>query len=240
MSQEFHPKVIVTANPSKIQSGQMINISAFIFDSFSGQPMPFTNIYMQILDENGVEAWPLSTIEKDSDKINKLISTSEMNPGKYTVRISPSRKLHPLGATEFEIQSTKVLPAIIPLIPLIIIATPSSVSREKIQDEFVEPGAIPVDKIVWLIYRTEKDQRVCPICRPDEGRLFRPDDPDLIKIPRHINCRCNYDVITERQVAERFRDEMNAMILEENAMRAYEIVQVVEVSQKGLKQLEGL
>ncbi len=238
MSQvEFHPKIIVTANPAKIQQGQMINISSFIFDSFSGQPMPFDKIYMQIIDEAGIETWPLSTIEENNDKINKLISTSEMKPGKYTVRITPSRKLHPLGATQFEIEK-KGISIIIPLIPLALIAVPSSISREKIQSEFIEPGAVPVDKIAWLVYRTERDSRVCPICLPDEGKLFRPDDTDLPKIPRHINCRCNFDVITERMVQERFRDEMNAMILEENAMRAYEITQIVEVSQKGLKQME--
>ena len=76
MSLEFKPKIIVSINPEKVSRGQMLAIQAQIIDQFTGSPMPFERIYMQIVDEKGVEIWPVSTMEENSFTINKLISTS--------------------------------------------------------------------------------------------------------------------------------------------------------------------
>jgi len=239
---EVHPKVTVSVNPEKIIQGQMIQINAQINDTFSGQPIKYTRIYMQILDETGVEVWPLSTIAINDDHINKLISTTELEPGKYTVRISPSRKLHPMGARSFEIEKTS-RGIIVPLIPLILLAPATAITVDKIKKEFVEPGAVPSDKIAFLVYKTERDSRVCPICRPHEGKVFRPDDPNIIKIgppelgqDTHYGCRCHYDIITESMVIRKFYQGM--LELRDQALQAYVIVQVVKASQKGLKQLQ--
>ena len=234
---EVHPKVTVSVNPVKIIQGQMIQINAQINDTFSGQPMKFDRIYMQILDEKGVEVWPLSTIAMDVDHFNKLISTTELEPGKYTIRISPSRKLHPMGATTFEIEKTS-RGIIVPLIPAILLAPAILITTEKIKREFLEPDTVDSGKIAFLVYKTERDSRVCEICRPHEGKVFRPDDPNLIAIPRHINCRCNYDIITQGMVIRKFYQGM--LELREQALQAYEIVQISNISQKGLKQLEAM
>ncbi len=221
---EFKPKVRVSVNPLKVAKGQMININAQIYDVFSGQPMSFNKIYMQIIDSKGVEVWPLSIIETNADSMVKLISTSDLSAGIYTVRISPSYKLTPHGAMQFEVETTSS-PFLVPLIPLVLIAFPTSISMDKIRDEFVEPTD-PTIKIALLIYRTERDQRVCPICLPFEGKSFRPDDPTLPRIPQHINCRCNYDIITEAQVIQRFYE---GMVWQERAMQAYEAVKLVNM-----------
>ena len=240
---EVHPKVTVSVNPLKIIQGQMIQINSQINDTLSGQPMKFDRIYMQIIDEKGVEVWPLSTIAMDADHFNKLISTIELEPGKYTIRISPSRKLHPMGATSFEIEKTK-RGIIVPLIPLFLIAPATAITVDKIKKEFVEPG-VDSGKIAFLAYKTERDSRVCPICRPHEGKVFRPDDPNLIKIgppqfggETHYGCRCHYDIITQGMVIRKFYQGM--IELREQALEAYEIVQVSKASQKGLKQLEAI
>jgi len=51
-----------------------------------------------------------------------------------------------------------------------------------------------------LIYRTKKDGRVDDlICLPDEGKVWRKDDPTRPVIPRdrHPGCRCEWeDAIT--------------------------------------------
>ncbi len=244
MALELKPKITVSVNPNKIIQGQMVNISAYITDVFSGKPMSFDRIYLQILDEKGIEVWPLSTIAINDDHFNKLISTTELEPGKFTVRISPSRKLHPMGARSFEIEKTS-RGIIVPLIPLILLAPATVITTEKIKREFLEPDTVDSEKIAFLAYKTERDSRVCPICRPHEGKVFRPDDPNIIKIgspdfggDTHYGCRCHYDVITQGMVIRKFYQGM--LELREQALQAYEIVQVVKVSQKGLKQLEAM
>lgn len=222
MSQEFLPIINVIASPTKVSRGQMISINASIVEKTTLKPMVFDTIYMEILDSKGVVVWPLSTIEKNSSTISKLISTAEMKRGKYTVRITPSKYRTPIGVARFEIEDTDM--TLIPLIPLALLAIPSSSSREKIEKEFVEPPVIP--KIAWLIYRTEKDSKVCEICRPHEGKVFRPDDPKLIRISppelggdTHYRCRCHYDIITQEQERRRLNAEYELQA--EQAYNAY-------------------
>ncbi len=133
-----------------------------------------------------------------------------------------------------------------PLIPLILLAPATAITVEKIKKEFVEPDSVDSAKIAFLAYKTERDSRVCPICRPHEGKVFRPDDSAIIKIgppefggDTHYGCRCHYDIITQGMVIRKFYQGM----LEQRdqalqAYQAYEIVQVVKASQKGLKQLQ--
>lgn len=212
----------------------MLAIQAQIIDQFTGSPMPFERIYMQIVDEKGTEIWPVSTMEENSFTINKLISTSEMKPGKYLVRISMSKKFSPIGFAEFEIEGGIPL-AIIPLIPAVILATTSSTRKEKVEKEFVGPDTPP--QITWLVYQTEKDARVCHICRPDQGKFFRPDDPQLIRIPRHPNCRCHYDFITQEMEYAQLQSYSAAQ--REHAYQAYEIAQAFWAAEKGLIQMVG-
>lgn len=239
MSQEIKIKIDVFATPDKITQGQMFSIQAVIYDTITGAPMLFDKIYMQILDEKGTEIWPVSTVAEGAERIDKLISTSEMDPGKYLVRVSPSRKMRPMGAAQFEIDST--LSPVVPLIPPILLAITSSSTKEKIEKEFLGPKNPP--KINWLIYQTEKDSRVCPVCLPHDGKVFRPDDPSLIRIgpeqlggDTHYRCRCHYDFITEemerRQMDAAFEEELRE--LEE----IYEIYQVSMVGQKAFNQLK--
>ena len=233
MSVEFKPKILVAINPQKVTRGQMIAIQAQIFDQFTNSPMPFEHIYMQIVDDKGVEVWPVSTMEINSFTMNKLISTSEMDPGKYLVRVSFSKKFSPIGVAGFEIERGLPL-AVIPLIPPLILATTSSSRREKIEKEFVGPDTPP--QITWLVFQTEKDARVCHLCRPNQGKVFRPDDPQLIRIPIHPNCRCHYDFITEEQELATLHSYSAAQ--REYAYQAYTIAQVYWAAEKGLIQME--
>lgn len=143
--------------------------------------------------------WPVSTVEENSSTISKLISTSEMKSGKYTVRVSPSRKLRPIGEGIFEIDN-RLIPAafLIPgalLIPQLLLSRSDDTKQEKVESDIVEPEKPPV-VIAWLIYTTEKDTKVCKYCAPHEGERYRADDPELPKIPIHPRCRCHYDIIS--------------------------------------------
>jgi len=45
---------------------------------------------------------------------------------------------------------------------------------------------------IRLEFTTRKDERVCPICSPLDGKQFTFDDPSKPDIPVHHNCRCRY------------------------------------------------
>lgn len=208
MSEEYHPEVIVTITPNKVSKGQFIAIQGVIQDRYTKVPLSYDNIYLDIIDEDGVEAWPLSTVELDSASISKLISTSELKEGKtYTVRVSPSRKLSPSGSAQFHIDRDLIpLALLVPgamLIPHLLTSYTDSTVKEKDESHVIISDPIPL-KIAWLIYKTQLDTKVCKICEPNEGLRFRPDDPDLIKIPEdtHPRCRCHYNIISEQEEQE--------------------------------------
>jgi len=233
----YKPKVDVSVYPNKVVEGQMLSIQASIYDDISKKPMKFDKFYMQILDDKGLEVWPLSTIQKNSARMDKLISTSELKPGKYLVRVSPSRNLSPIGAAQFEIEAKTF--SIVPLIPLALLAIPRSSVADKVEHEIVEPKFPP--KIAWMIYQTEKDGRVCKICRPHQGKRFRPFDPELIVIgpeelggATHYRCRCHYDYVTVEQVErlQQFNAQREAKII-----KVAQIAKVYWAAQKALKPL---
>ena len=205
---DYHPEVIVTITPNKVHKGQFIAIQGIIQDRYTKVPMTFDNIYLDIIDEDGIEAWPLSTVELESASISKLISTSELKEGKtYTVRVSPSRKLSPSGSAQFHIDRDLIpLALLVPgsmLIPHLLLSKPSDTVKEKDESHVIGPDYPPI-KIAWLIYKTQLDTKVCKICEPNEGLRFRPDDPNLIKIPEDTRprCRCHYNIISEAEEQE--------------------------------------
>ena len=290
-------KVRMSVNPSKIKRGQMLQVSAEMYDSLTGRPVVFKRIYMQIIDSVGVEFWPLSTIKENSSQVNKLISTAEMKGGKYTIRISPSRKLSPQAAFVIEVEADGV-DALLPLIPLALLARPSGIKKDKIEKEFAQPkDPLPTTetekkekereetrkepepkddrhredydddlkikeeeeeeedkvapKIAWLIYATEKDGKVCDICKPHEGKLFLPHDPELIRIgppqygmDTHFNCRCHYDIVTDAQIKKAFFGSVFAAAAaakyaaqRQKLAYIYDVYQAAKIGQQALLQL---
>lgn len=56
-----------------------------------------------------------------------------------------------------------------------------------------------VDEVDYLIWRTKRDERVCPICRPLDGEVSDEKGrfgPDLLSPPAHIRCRCEVQTIS--------------------------------------------
>lgn len=238
MSQVFMPRVDVVTTPNRVKRGQMIAVQALISDSKTGMFMPFDKIYMQILDEKGIEIWPLSTIAEGTERINKLISTSQMKPGKYLIRISPSKKLRPMGVSYFHIESS-MLDMAVPLIPPVLLAVTSSTKKEKITADFFSPTT--AINITWALYQTEKDSRVCPICLNYAGRIYRPDDPTMPRIgpeelggDTHWGCRCHYDFITREMEMQ----QLNAQY--EEMKEIFEVAQVAMVAQQVFNQKRSI
>lgn len=241
----FKPKVIVTVNPPKIIEGQMLSVHATIIDEHTNRPMLFDKFYMQIIDSQGLEVWPLSTIQKNSSKFDKLISTSELKAGKYLIRVSPSKSLRPIGAAQFIIEKSDN--PLVPLIPLVLLAVPYSKLAKKVESDFL--GPIEPPKIAILIYKTEMDSRVCIICRghranhspglpPSQYIPFSPEQP-VIGPPElggdsHFKCRCNFDYITVQQLEKRQRA---TKIYQAKIIKAAQIANVYWNSQKALNPL---
>lgn len=208
MSEELHPEVIVTITPNKVSKGQMISIQAYIQDRYTTVPIEYPTIYMEILDEDGVPVWPISAIELESSTISKLISTAELKAGKdYTVRVSPDKSLSPSGTAFFHIDSD--------VIPAALLVPGAMLIPHVLLPDVVQPET-PF-KIGWLIYRTQLDSKVCKYCSPLEGNRYRPTDPDLPLIPRHINCRCHYDVISLAEEEELYQAMYQFYYLAEKA-----------------------
>ena len=241
MARQVAPAISVTITPETVSKGQMISISANIFDRFTGQPMPFDIIYMEIINDKGIPVWPLSTVELGSSTINKLISTAELEEGQeYLVRVSPSRKLSPIGEGKFSIDRNVLAPALLLSAPLLIpsklLSTEDSSRLEKVQAPYILPQDKLGQKIAWLVYQTEKDHRVCNKCAPHQGEMYRPTDPNLPIIPRHPHCRCHYDIITfEEEMQIKQAAYMHKQMQAREAYQAYLAASAFWKSQKHFK-----
>lgn len=184
MSLSRKTRVTVHVAPNTVDAGQMIQISASVTTPF-GAPVITSVLYMEIIDSKGRVYWPLSPIARNANGFSKLISTREMKSNtRYQVRVGINKSLSPQGWAFFK-TSKKKLPLVI--IPALILPT------ILIPKKALDP--------VWLIYRTELDAKVCPICKPHEGKKFRPKDSDIIRIgppqlggETHYGCRCHYDM----------------------------------------------
>ena len=60
----------------------------------------------------------------------------------------------------------------------------STLSTNKIKGTFTDLETIRVE------FTTRKDEKVCPICSPLDGKQYNFDDPSKPEIPQHHNCRC--------------------------------------------------
>ena len=135
-----------------------------------------------------------------------------------------------MGASTFTIEKSPAL-GVVPLIPAAILALPTALIVDKMSKDYVQPKD---QQILFLVYETEKDTRVCPICLPHQGKGFLPDDPDLIKIgppqlggDTHYGCRCHYEAITRKQIQETVLSSAYEAHL---ALEAYQIALVVKAA----------
>lgn len=204
----------LVTQPEIIQKGQMLSVSVAITNPM-GLSVTVPKVYMEILDSKGIVVWPLSVIAKNTSGFTRLISTAELETNtRYTVRTALNPKLVKQSYSFFK-TTKSIIPGL--LVPLTLLS-PTLFPQTLIPET--------PDKPIYLVYTTELDQRVCPICKNFEGRTFSPDDPDLIRIgppelggKTHYGCRCVY---TPENV-------LNAALLKAKTMRA-KILTVVAVT----------
>lgn len=203
----------LVTQPAVIQKGQMLEVSVAITSPL-GLSVTVPRVYMEILDSKGVVVWPLSVIAKNTSGFTRLISTAELETNtRYTVRTALNPKLVKQAFSFFK-TTKSIIPGL--LLPLTLLS-PTLFPQTLIPETPEKP--------IYLVYTTELDQRVCPICINFEGRTFAPDDPDLIRIgppelggKTHYGCRCVY---TPENV-------LNAALLKAKTLRA-SILAVVAV-----------
>lgn len=227
----MRPKLVVQTTPDKIVRGQMMAIQAYIFDPETGLPIIYNRIYMQIIDKKGVEVWPLSTIAENTDRLNKLISTSQLEDGMYQLRVSISKKLSPMAYSFFEVEKKPIGLEFLPLIPAVLLGYKTDRKSSKVDSPILEPEPTLV-KIVRMFYQTEIDGRVCPICISHREVSFAKGgwDPHDVNIPvigpeelggdTHWGCRCHYDITTDFALHAQLTAEL------QEAHQVYEVAQV--------------
>jgi len=210
----IRPIIVVEAIPTSVDRGQTIALSARLFDKLTMQPQEVSRIYMTITSQqDGHIVWPLEVIRKNASGFDIMIGTEEMKDGHdYLVRVSNNWNLSPSSATQFMVKKkSTVLPIVLlPLIPLIL----------------------PIDfrrKVEQYIFRTQMDQRVCPICKPFENRVYNPGDANIPTIPLHINCRCTMDVIyaDPEQITEDMRNVAQAAVTVAKTKAARQAISVI-------------
>ena len=54
----------------------------------------------------------------------------------------------------------------------------------------------PPDQGAIYIFRTEGDDKVCPICEPLAGEIMKESDGTVVFPPFHDNCRCMLEPVT--------------------------------------------
>lgn len=186
-AQSIRPDITISPTPDTIAKGDMLTLSVRLYYEDSSIPLEVSKIFMSIISvDDGHEVWPLEVIRKNTAGFDILIGTSEMKVGhEYLVRVSNNQNLSPSASTTFKIKGKKVIPFIIPLIPLL----PTPAIREPTDD-------LKKKEIEVFIFRTQMDHRVCPICKEWENRVFYPDeDKPIIPDDTHPRCRCTYDIV---------------------------------------------
>lgn len=176
-----------------------------------------SNVYIQILDNTGRIVYPTSLIAKNESSFMRMISTRELKRGRrYMIKVATNIRFIYMTYKYFETNRAKsIIPLLLipgALIPQIMMrqfraGTPIAdklSTREKLQKRLrlkqrkkkLRPGWSPIK---YLVFHTELDSRVCPKCRPYEGRIFTYTSKDLVKIgppelggDTHWNCRCFY------------------------------------------------
>jgi len=193
-------------NPQSINKNQPLTISARLYDRDTNQPYTVRKIYLNIISlKDGHTIWPIEVVRVNDYKFDILIGTDNMKEGhEYLVRVSNNRNLSPMGATTFSVIKDSQVPILLFPIPLPVREPTDDLVRRQI------------DK---LIFRTQMDHRVCPLCEPYANDEFSPND-EIPHLPIHFSCRCSYDVI--------FKDEFEASF--EEVKEIYQISSVAQVA----------
>lgn len=205
MSSQRTPRtnVTVVALPNEVDTGQFIQVSAALTDEF-GASVFANNIYMQIVDSTGRVVWSTQSMAENQSGFSLLVSTNELKPNtRYTVRVAPNNKFVHMGFTTFKTSKNRV-PIAIPLVFVPSVLIPEAAKN-------------PIE----LIYRTKRDTRVDDICLQHEGKRFKPNDPNIIRIgppdlggQTHWGCRCVYImVLAQINPAKAKADSIRAVAL---------------------------
>jgi SPP1 gp7 family putative phage head morphogenesis protein len=250
----IRPYIIVQTNPQAINKGQPLTISGRLYDRDTNQPKIVSRIFMTIISlKDGHRVWDSEVVKKNDWKFDILIGTGDMKEGQhYEIRVSNNWNFSPMGATEFEIIKDATVPII--LLPLVIPISQQILFlqeeiekfdkedniREQLEEKLKEIEETnlrePVDdikkkEIKLYIYRTEMDQRVCPICRPFSNKIYNPKE-ELVDIPQHPNCRCFYEIVYKDQFDASFNeilDVVQVAHIANTANNTLKIINAIEV-----------
>lgn len=157
------PTIQVSVNEPVHRRGDLMRITTNM-DEKTG------NIYMRIIDNNGVIVQKAGLVKKNATGFQILVGTRDLKAGKYFIQVSNHDSFSPLGVAEFNVQGISPVPLALAIIPGLL--TPDS----------------PDVKFEFEIYRTMMDSRVDAACKVFENKIYRSGQGPMP--PIHFNCRC--------------------------------------------------
>lgn len=163
------PLIDVSLGRDVIRQGQLLRITTDV-----NKQVP--QLWLRILDDKGVIVQKAGLVKRDATGFQILVSTQQLDRGKYVIQVSSKNNFTPIGIAEFEVEGKSP-------IPLLAIAP-----------GILTPDTTPDQDIEWVIYRTMMDNRVDGKCLPFENKRYRFNDPNKPNIPIHFNCRCFYEI----------------------------------------------
>jgi len=204
--------VTVVATPQVIQKGQMIELSIAITGT-TGLSVVVPRVYMEIVDSRGRVVWPMSVLAKDTSGFTRLISTAELKPNtRYTIRAAINNKLIRMGFAVFKTAKG--------IFPALLLPGLSALA--------LIPKSAEAHKSDYLMWETEHDARVCPICLNLSGRTWKASDPDIPRVgppefggASHWGCRCNLLVVGVLNAALQQVRRMHAAVAAVAAVQKY-------------------
>ncbi len=187
--------------PDVQKRGKNVQVQTSFLDEF-GRLLTVDAIFLRVLDESGIEVYPPQKIASNQAGFAILIGTRDFKPGIYRVQVSNSEQFTPHQSRELTVQEPDDVVAGV-VVPVVDVKT---LQRTRSPDRRTKAGFVPIVPILpsiplgdfafggEVIFNTEEDDRVCPICESHEGEIYElPDDEDIMpEIPLHPNCRCWY------------------------------------------------
>lgn len=158
----------ITLGNNIIKTGDLLRITTNV-----NRQVP--QLWMRILSSKGVIVQKAGLVKRSTTGFQILISTTQLDKGKYIIQVSEVNKFSSLSVADFEVKGkSSILPIIALSTGIISPDTPNNTER--------------------LIYRTMMDSKVDEICKKVENKRFRSNDRNKPVIPQHFGCRCFYEV----------------------------------------------
>ena len=179
--------ITVTLAPETLEHGQYLQLAVSITD-LQGRPSKAKITYIQIIDDKGFQAWPLSVISKNTDSFVKLISTADLKADtRYTIRISTNNKQTYQNTSTFKVKKKSGL---LPLVLLPFLLSPQLLRDRKTRT--------PSDDTKKEYEEEDTNQQEKQRQETDKKKLDEVNKKDIIEPKAPVKRNTKYDYLIYR------------------------------------------